>query len=46
MFLECFMATDESKNHLFLSLFFKYISGLRVHFTVKLWSFHLNLCFA
>ena len=37
---------DESKTHLFLSLFFKYISSLKVQLNVKLWSFHPNLCFA
>ena len=33
--------TDKSKTH----LFFKYISGLKVQFIVKLWSVHPNLCF-
>ena len=37
---------DESKTHLFLSPFFKYISGLKVHFNAKVWSFHPNFCFA
>ena len=36
---------DESKTHLFLSPFLKYISSLKVQFNVKLWSFHLDLCF-
>ena len=31
---------DESKTHLFLSQFFKYISGLKVQLDVKLWSFY------
>ena len=29
-------ALDESKTHLFLSSFFKYISGLKILFNVKL----------
>ena len=37
---------NESKTHLFLSLFFKYISGLKVKFNVRLWNFLLDLCFA
>ena len=36
---------DESKPHIFLSLFFKNISGLNVKFNVKLWSFHPDLRF-
>ena len=37
---------DESKTHIFLSPFFKYILGLKVQFNVKLWNFHTDLCFA
>ena len=36
---------NEYKTHLFLSPFFKYISGLKVQFKEKLWSFHPNSCF-
>ena len=32
--------TDESKTHLFLSPFFKYILGLKVQFNERLWNFH------
>ena len=44
-FISSTRATDESKTHIFLSPFFKYISGLKVQFNVKPWSFHLDLCF-
>ena len=37
--------SDESKTHIFVSSFFKYISGLEVLFNVKLWDFHPDLCF-
>ena len=37
--------SDESKTHIFLSPFFKYILGLEVLFNVKLWNFHPDLCF-
>ena len=37
---------DESKTHIFLSMFFKYISSLKVQFNVRLWNFHPALCFA
>ena len=36
---------DESKTHLFLSPFFKNISGLKVQFNEELWSFHPNFLF-
>ena len=36
---------DESKTYIFLSPFFKYISGLKVLFNIKLWNFHPDLCF-
>ena len=38
-------STNEFKTHLFLSPFFKYISGLKVQFNIKSWSFHSDLCF-
>ena len=37
--------TDESKTHIFLSLFFKNISDLKIQFNAELWSFHPNLLF-
>ena len=37
---------DPSKTHIFLSPFFKFISGLKVQFNAKLWSFHPDFCFA
>ena len=40
------LVIDESKTHLFLSQFFEYISGLKVQFNAKLWSFHLDFCLA
>ena len=40
------LVLDESKTHIFLSPFFKYISSLKVQFNVKLWSFYPDLCFA
>ena len=39
------MLIDESKTHLILSPFFKYIFGLKVLFNAELWSFHQNLLF-
>ena len=40
------MNPDEFKTHIFLSPFFKYISGLKVQFNERLWNFHPDLCFA
>ena len=39
------LVPDESKTHLFLSPFFEYISGLKIKFNAKLWSFHPNFLF-
>ena len=39
------LVSDESKTHIFLSPFFKYIYGLKVQFNAKLWSLHSDLCF-
>ena len=36
---------DESKTRLFLSPFFKNISGLKVQFSAELWSFHTKFLF-
>ena len=36
---------DESKTHIFLSQFFEYISGFKVKFNAKLWSFYPDFCF-
>ena len=37
---------DECETHLILILFFMHIWNLNVQFNEKLWSLHLNLCFA
>ena len=36
---------DEFKTHIFLSPFFKNISGLKVKFCAELWSFYQKLLF-
>ena len=38
--------TNESKTHLILIPFFMNILRLKSNLNVKLWSIHLNLCFA
>ena len=40
-----FFHDDECKTHIFLSGFFLNIWGFKVHFNVKLWSLHPDLCF-
>ena len=39
------LLTYECKTHLFLSLFFNNIFGLKVQFDAELWSFRPNLLF-
>ena len=39
------MHSNESKTDIFLNQNFKNILGLKVLFNVKLWNFHLDLCF-